>query len=207
VGLLAALGAFSLSIIETLGYAGVFLLMVGESMILPVPSEAVLPFAGFLAARGTFHFGFALAAATAGTLVGSVLSYYLGYAGVRPALERWGRYVLVTPHHLDVAHSFFERRGAAVAVFLSRFVPVVRHLISIPAGSARMPMTPFVIATVLGGGLWNLTLLYAGYALGEHWETVTTVVDEWRWVLLGAAAVAILVVAVALVRRRRPVTP
>ena len=203
MGILAALGAFSLAVIAALGYTGVFLLMVGESMILPIPSEAVLPFAGFLAYEGTFNLWLALAAATAGTLVGSLLSYWLGWYGVRPLLERYGRFVLVTPHHLDVAHGFFERRGAAFAVFLSRFVPVVRHLISIPAGSARMPMVPFVVATVVGGGLWNLTLLYFGYALGEHWESVTEAVDRYKWLILAAAVAAAAVAALVAWRRRK----
>lgn len=162
-GLIDLVASYSLQVVETLGYPGVFLLMVMESMVFPVPSEAVLPPAGWLAYEGSMDFWVALAVATLGTLVGSLLSYAMGLYGVRPFLERYGKYVLVSPRHLDLTHKFFDRRGAAFAVFLSRFVPVVRHLISIPAGSARMPLVPFVVATVLGGGLWNLILLYAGF--------------------------------------------
>jgi membrane protein DedA with SNARE-associated domain len=182
----------------------VFLLMVAESMVIPVPSEAVLPPAGWLAFAGRMSFWGAFVAATAGTLVGSLLSYALGAYGVRPFLERYGKYVLVTPHHLAVAHGFFERRGAEVAVFLSRFVPVVRHLISIPAGSARMPLPHFIAATVLGGGAWNLILLYAGFKLGEHWEDVTAFVGRAKVPLLAGAALGMLIaVAVWYVKKRR----
>lgn len=187
VGILASLAAFSLSVISALGYSGLFLLMVGESMILPIPSEAVLPFAGFLASAGRFTLVAAWVVATLGTIVGSLLSYALGVFGVRPLLERYGKFVFVTPHHIDVAHAFFEKRSAALGVFLSRFVPVVRHLISIPAGSARMPLGPFIAATVLGGGAWNFILLYAGYQFGAHYEDVSAFVDHYKWVLLAAA--------------------
>ena len=201
-GIFDAILQFCLNVIETLGYGGVFVLMVLESMVAPVPSEGVLPFAGFLASQGRMEFWAAFAAATLGTLVGSLLSYAMGWYGVRPLLERYGKYVPVTPHHLDMTHAFFEKRSAALAVFASRFVPVVRHLISIPAGSARMPLAPFMLATVAGGGAWNLILLYVGFLLGEHWEDVTHGVERWKWVILGAAAVLALV-AVWVWRRRR----
>lgn len=192
-----------LQVVETMGYPGVFVLMVMESMVFPVPSEAVLPPAGWLAFEGRMSFWLALLAATLGTIVGSLLSYAMGLYGVRPFLERYGRYVLVTPHHLDMAHKFFDRRGAAFAVFLSRFVPVVRHLISIPAGSARMPLVPFLVATTLGGGLWNLILLYAGFKLGENWAQVTATVEEYKLLFLGLAALLVLGVAGYYWLRRR----
>lgn len=198
------LAQVSLNVVETLGLPGVFLLMVLESMVFPVPSEAVLPPAGWLAFEGRMSFWGAFLAATGGTIVGSLLSYGMGYYGVRPILERWGKYIFVTPHHLDVAHAFFERRGASLGIFLSRFVPVVRHLISIPAGSARMPLPSFIAATALGGGMWNLILLYAGFKLGENWHDVTEAVDAAKW-----PALAVVVLALAIgtywwwMRRRR----
>src|ERR1051325_402967 len=125
-GLFDAILQLSLGVIGALGYGGVFVLMTLESMVAPVPSEGVLPFAGFLASQGKMKFWMAFAAATLGTLTGSLLSYAMGAYGVRPILERYGKYVLVTPHHLDLAHGFFEKRSAALAVFASRFVPVGR---------------------------------------------------------------------------------
>jgi len=203
VGLLAAVGDLSLQIMGTLGYGGLFLLMMAESMILPVPSEAVLPFAGFLASDGRMSLALAFLVSLAGTLAGSLLSYAMGAYGVRPLLERYGKYVFVTPHHLETTHRFFEKRGGATTVFLARFVPVVRHLISIPAGSARMPLGRFTLATALGGGLWDFFLLYVGYLLGRNWETVTTLVDEWKWVILGVALVGAAVAAWIAWQRRK----
>jgi membrane protein DedA with SNARE-associated domain len=204
MGILQALGTFSLDTIQALGYTGLFLLMVAESMILPVPSEAVLPFAGFLASDGRMSLALAFAVSLAGTLVGSLLSYGMGAYGVRPLLERYGKYVLVTPHHIETTHAFFERKGGSLTVFLARFVPVVRHLISIPAGSARMPLGRFLLATALGGGLWDAFLLYVGYLLGKNWETVTALVDQWKWAILGAAVIAAAIAAwIAWQRRKR----
>lgn len=203
-GLLDLVAAYSLQVVETLGYPGIFVLMVMESMVFPVPSEAVMPPAGWLAYEGRMSFWLAFLAATLGTIVGSGLSYAMGYYGVRPFLEKYGKYVLVSPHHLDLTHRFFDRRGAAFAVFLSRFVPVVRHLISIPAGSARMPLVPFLVATTLGGGLWNLILLYAGFVLGENWEQVTATVESYKVPLLALTLLAVAsIVAWFWVKRRK----
>ena len=186
---LAALANFSLDVIRALGLVGVFFLMVAESMVLPVPSEAVLPFAGALASPSASRLFVTWVVATLGTLAGSLLSYWIGWVGLRPFLERWGKFVLVSPHHLDLAHRFFEARSATLAVFLSRFVPVVRHLVSIPAGSARMPLRHFLLATALGGGAWDLVLLVVGFQLGERWDAVTAWLDRYQWYVLGVAVV------------------
>ena len=206
VGVLEAIAQFCLNLVETLGYAGVFFLMVLESMVFPVPSEAVLPPAGWLAYEGRMSFWLAALAATLGTIVGSLLSYAMGAYGVRPLLEKYGRYVFVTPHHIEATHAFFEKRSATMGIFLSRFVPVVRHLISIPAGSARMPLSHFLLATTAGGFLWNIILLYAGFKLGENWHAVTEFVDAWKWPVLGALVLLALAgAAYWWLRRRRPV--
>lgn len=203
-GILDGIAQVSLDIVETLGYPGVFVLMVLESMVFPVPSEAVLPPAGWLAWQGRMDLWIALLVATLGTIVGSLLSYAMGWYGVRPILERWGKYIFVTPHHLDLTHAFFEKRGAGLAIFLSRFIPVVRHLISIPAGSARMPLPTFLLATTAGGACWNLILLYAGFKLGENWHRVTELVEGSKGYALAAAIVLVATVATyAWVRKRR----
>jgi membrane protein DedA with SNARE-associated domain len=169
-----------------------------------VPSEAVLPFAGFLASDGRMSLALAFAVSLAGTLVGSLLSYGMGAYGVRPLLERYGKYVLVTPHHIETTHAFFERKGGSLTVFLARFVPVVRHLISIPAGSARMPLGRFVVATAIGGGLWDFFLLYVGFVLGRNWETVTALVERWKWAIFAIAILGAAITAwVAWQRRKR----
>jgi membrane protein DedA with SNARE-associated domain len=144
------------------GYIGLFLLMVGESMVLPIPSEAVMPFAGVLVQQGEFTWVGAILASSAGSLVGSYLSYLMGKHGLLPLVIRYGKYVFVQEHHIEKAHLFFSSRGV-LAVFVCRFIPGVRHVSSIPAGSARMPLGPFLAASVLGATIWNVFLLYVGY--------------------------------------------
>jgi membrane protein DedA with SNARE-associated domain len=157
--------------ISELGYLGVFLLMVAESMILPVPSEGVMPFAGFLAAQGRFTMAGVALASSAGSLVGSWLSYGLGFYGGRPLLRRWGKYLLLHEEHLVWSERFFERYGQG-AILLGRLVPVVRHLISIPAGMASMPPLKFTTYTLLGATAWNMFLAWVGYELGERWHLI-----------------------------------
>lgn len=158
-------------VIQTTGYAGVFVLMVAESMVLPVPSEAVMPFAGFLAAQGTLSSAAAVAVATLGSLVGSLLSYTMARFGGRPLILRFGKCLLLDARDLEATDRFFARRGS-LTVFVSRFIPVVRHLISLPAGVARMPLLPFSLLTVAGAGLWNAALVWCGFALGRNWARV-----------------------------------
>ncbi len=164
--LLAQLAAFAIHVLETTGYAGLFVLMVAESMILPVPSEAVMPFAGYLAAQGKMTILGALLASSAGSIVGSWIGYEMGTKGLAPLVRKWGKYVLLQPHHLDAAERFFVARGA-LAVFVCRFIPGVRHVVSIPAGSAKMPMTTFVAASATGATIWNMFLFSIGYKYGE----------------------------------------
>lgn len=159
---------FAVGLLEGADLLGLFALMVAESMFLPIPSEAVMPFAGVLAARGAAGFTTlsVLLVSTAGSLVGSYIGYGMGRFGLLPLAERYGKYVLVQPHHIKVAQAYFERRGAW-AVFLCRFIPGVRHISSIPAGAARMPHAHFTIATVAGATIWNMFLYWIGYRYGE----------------------------------------
>jgi membrane protein DedA with SNARE-associated domain len=160
------LAVFAKDVLESTGYLGLFLLMAAESMILPVPSEAVMPFAGYLAAQGTFDVTLAILASSAGSLFGSYLGYWMGQHGLLPLVRRWGKYVLVGEHHVVAAQRYFERRGAW-AVFLCRFIPGVRHIVSIPAGAARMRHGPFIAATLVGATAWNVILFWIGYRYGE----------------------------------------
>jgi len=157
--------------IDAAGYPGVAFLMMLESMVAPVPSEAVMPFAGSLIPAGRFTFFGVAAASTLGSIVGSLLSYAMGYFGGRPFVMRFGRFLLLNPHDLEVTERFFRRRGS-VAIFIARFIPVVRHLISIPAGMGKMNLWRFSIYTILGAGAWNCFLTWLGYHLGRHWELI-----------------------------------
>lgn len=153
------------------GYFGVFVLMALESMIAPVPSEAVMPFAGYLALQGKFNFWIALFASSLGSISGSLLSYYIGSYGGRPFVIKFGKYLLLEKEHLEWAEKWFKRQGHKT-ILISRFIPVVRHIISIPAGIARMSLHKFLIYTFIGATIWNLILLYAGFRLGAHWNKI-----------------------------------
>jgi membrane protein DedA with SNARE-associated domain len=153
------------------GYWGVTILMTLESMVAPVPSEAVMPFAGFLIFEGRFTFTAVIFFSTLGSIIGSLISYYAGAWGGRPFVKRYGKYLLLDLHHLDMTEKFFAKYGDK-AIFVSRFIPVVRHLISIPAGVGRMSVIKFSIYTVIGAAIWNAFLTYVGFYLKDNWMTV-----------------------------------
>ena len=153
------------------GYTGVFVLMTLESMIAPVPSEAVMPFAGFLIAEQKFTWEGVVFFSTLGSIAGSLLSYIIGYYGGRPVVEIFGKYLFLNIHHLEMTERFFGKYGE-ITIFISRFIPVVRHLISIPAGVGKMNLLTFSIYTIIGAGLWNWILTYAGFALRSNWAEV-----------------------------------
>src|SRR6266851_3394458 len=167
--LISAMSAWIVAVIAGLGYGGVALLMAIESACIPLPSEVTMPFAGYLVATGRFNLQMVAIAGAVGCLIGSYGAYYVGASGGRWFLERYGRYVLIAPHELEVADRFFARWGGA-AVFWSRLLPVVRTFIAFPAGVARMRLLPFTIYTLVGSYLWCLALAYAGLQLGAHWK-------------------------------------
>lgn len=169
--LLTWLAEFAVQVIEWGGYGGLTLLMAAESMVFPVPSEAVMPFAGYVVSIDRMTWTGAIAASSLGSLLGSWASYLMGRHGVLPLVERWGRYVLVQPHHVRTAERLFERRGT-MAVFLCRFIPGVRHVSSIPAGAARMRLGPFLAASVAGATLWNTFLLWVGWKFGQDQRAI-----------------------------------
>jgi len=162
----------AVQILDSAGYAGAGALMALESMIAPVPSEAVMPFVGFQVADGKWNFGLAILATSAGSMVGSLLSYLMGYYGGKPLVLRVGRFLLLNRHDLERTEKFFHQRQGLWTVFIARFVPVVRHFISIPAGIGRMPLGPFSVLTLIGATLWNTFLLVCGMRLREHWHLV-----------------------------------
>lgn len=190
-GITATLAYYAERAIHAIGYPGVFLAMTAESMFLPMPSEAVMPFTGFLVADGIFSLPVVLLVAVLGSIAGSLISYFIGAWGGRPFVNRLGRYVLLDLRDLEATERFFKRRGE-VAIFLSRFIPVVRHLISLPAGAARMNLWRFTIFTALGAGLWNSVLAVAGFYLKDHWVNI---MHYSR--LIDAAVIALLVALIA----------
>ncbi len=169
--ILEQLIAIIIGIISFLGYWGIFILMTLESMIAPVPSEAVMPFAGYLVTTGRFSLWLVVFVATVGSIVGSLISYYVGYYGGKPFVLKFGKYLLLDECHLNWTEKWFKKRGAKT-IFISRFIPVVRHLISIPAGIGKMNLKKFCVYTFTGAFAWNFILTYAGVLLGKNWERI-----------------------------------
>jgi membrane protein DedA with SNARE-associated domain len=159
-------------VLDTTGYAGAGALMALESMIAPVPSEAVMPFVGFLVADGKWNLAPAIICTSLGSIAGSVLSYALGYYGGKPLVLKVGKYLLLNRRDLERTEQFFHRRAGLLTIFIARFIPVVRHFISIPAGIGNTPMLPFLAVTLLGATMWNCFLLGCGVKLREHWTVV-----------------------------------
>ena len=190
--MVAQLTLYFTYIIEQMGYWGAAFLMALESMIAPVPSELVMPFVGFLAAEGKFSIPMAIVFTSIGSLVGSLISYYLGLLGGRPLVLKAGRYLFLNHEHLEWTERWFAKNGSWT-IFVSRFIPVVRHLISIPAGLGRMNVWRFSIFTLVGATIWNTFLLYCGYKLRQNWTLVQQYSHELDIVvgLLGVAALGI----------------
>ena len=189
--IMVALASFVTAAIGALGYAGIAALMAIESACIPLPSELIMPFSGYLVSTGRYSL---LAVATAGALgcnIGSSLAYWAGARGGRPLVERWGRYVLLSHAELDRAEGYFRRWGAAT-VFVGRLLPVVRTFVSLPAGIARMPVLKFQIYTFLGSWPWCFALAYAGLKLGQAWNASQELKAEMH-ALDGVALVAILI--------------
>ncbi|MCY4651920.1 MAG: DedA family protein [Dehalococcoidia bacterium] len=180
---LEQIGGWIESLIAAIGYPGIVLAMALENIFPPIPSEAVLPFAGALSAKGELNFWGAIAAGTAGSLIGAVVLYAIGYiareAGVRRLVESYGRYVFISEKDLDRSVEWFERYGEAV-VFFGRLIPLIRSIISVPAGYARMNFLRFLIYTTLGTTLWNLILTSVGRALGENWTDISDLMAPYE---------------------------
>ena len=191
------------TLLENGGYLGIFLLMLAENLFPPIPSELVMPLAGFLAARGTLSLPLAVAVGTAGSVVGALFWYWVGLRfgeeRLRRMAGRFGRWLTVSPQEVDAASAWFERNGGRV-VFLGRMVPAVRTLISIPAGVARMPLAAFLALSAAGSALWTGALAVAGYLLESQYTRVA------GWVNPVSTLVVVLLVLwylVRLVRVRR----
>lgn len=165
------IGQLAIKTIEFLGYPGITLLMILESMVVPLPSELVMPFAGFLAEKGKMNLWLIIFFSSLGSLLGSLISYYLGYYGGKRFVLKFGKYLLLNVTDLEKTERWFQKRGDKT-IFFSRFIPVVRHLISIPAGIGKMNLKKFCLYTIAGATLWNSFLAYFGYALGENWNKI-----------------------------------
>ena len=193
--ILVALAGFVVAVIRGGGYFGVMLLMAIESACVPLPSELIMPFAGFLASTGEMNIWLAATAGALGCNLGSVVAYEAGKRGGRPFVERWGRYLLIGTDELDAAERFFARWGSA-AVLIGRLLPVIRTFIAFPAGVARMRLLPFHLYTFAGSWPFCFALAWVGRALGERWNSDPRLKALFH--RLDAVVLAVLVIGAAL---------
>ncbi|HEY6246153.1 MAG TPA: DedA family protein [Pyrinomonadaceae bacterium] len=163
------LSGFIVATISMLGYSGVVLLMAIESACIPLPSEIIMPFSGYLVSTGQMNLWGVAVAGAVGCVLGSLIAYWVGMYGGRPLIEKYGRYILLSRHDLDLADRWFSKYGEII-VFVSRLLPAIRTFIAFPAGVARMNLTKFVIYTFAGSLPWCLGLAYVGQKLGEQWN-------------------------------------
>jgi membrane protein DedA with SNARE-associated domain len=183
------------------GYVGVMLAMAIESAMIPLPSELILPYAGFLVSDPTqiepitgqpWNFWIVVVVATIGNTLGSLVAYAIGAYGGRPLLERYGKYVLIRPHEIDLADEFFAKHGSAT-VFIGRLLPVVRTFISFPAGVARMNLGKFIVYSTAGAFIWSMLLVYAGTVLGANWTQIRHALQPFDLAIaLGVVALVLL---------------
>ncbi len=188
------LSGIIVAVISALGYLGVVLLMAIESACIPLPSEIIMPFSGYLVSVGQLNLWLVGLAGAIGCVLGSLIAYWVGMYGGRPLIERYGKYILISRHDLDLADRLFSRYGEMI-IFTSRLLPAIRTFISFPAGVARMNLPRFVIYTFAGSLPWCLALAYVGQKLGEKWnkdETLKTLFHRFDFVIgiIGVLAVA-----------------
>ena len=179
------------AVISSTGYLGVSILMTLESMVAPVPSELVMPFAGFLVADGKLNLWLVIIVSSLASLTGSLISYFIAYFGEKELVHKFGRFFFLDKEELDWTQQWFQKHGS-ITILISRFIPVIRHLISIPAGLARMDLKRFILFTAIGATTWNTILLWVGIKLRERWDIVHKYSSQ-----LDVLIVAVIVVAAA----------
>ena len=204
--IVAALATWIVGVISAAGYAGVLGLMAIESACIPLPSEIIMPFSGYLVSTGRFNLFLVATAGALGCNVGSAVAYAVGRYGGRPFVDRWGWLVLLDHADLDRAERFFARFGAP-AVLIGRLLPVIRTFIALPAGMARMRQVPFHLYTFIGSWPWCLGLAWIGYALGSKWNSDPRLHGILHWLDAIVVVVALLVVAFFVRRRLRERPP
>jgi len=188
--ILSIISGFIIHTISSLGYGGVVLLMGIESANIPLPSEVIMPFSGFLVSTGQFSLFWVAVAGGFGCLWGSLLSYWIGAKGGRPLIEKYGKYILMSHHDLDISDRWFRRWGMA-AVFVGRLLPVIRTFISFPAGIARVNLWRFSIYTFVGSFIWSYFLGWIGFKMGENWDSLKNYFHRFDVVIAAIIAAGI----------------
>jgi len=188
--IIAKISNWALEIIDQFGYWGIFVLSLLESAAIPIPSEVVVPFSGFLAARGTFDFWLIVFTVSFANLVGAVILYYISISGGRLLILKFGKYFFVSELELEKADKLFKKHGTKF-IFIGRLLPVVRTFISIPAGVARMNILKFITYTFLGSLPWNFVLALVGFKAGENWDLLSPYFRKFDFVIIAVIAIVV----------------
>jgi membrane protein DedA with SNARE-associated domain len=189
-------------IVHAGGYPVVFALIMLESTLVPIPSELVMPFAGYMAWKGEFSLPVILVINSVGAMVGSGICYWIGVVGGKPFLVKYGKYFLVRQHEIERTEAFFARHGKKT-ILIGRFLPVIRHVISVPAGIARMPLPGFFLQTFLGATIWGGVLILLGYYVGANWEVLSSSLKRVDHVIGAILVLALVALGIRFVVRRR----
>jgi len=187
---LESLMFFVINTIRAFSYFGVFILTMAESACIPIPSEVIMPFSGFLVASGYFNFILVVLVATLGELTGGTIAYYVGKTGGRSLVERYGKYILISHHDLNTADHWFSRYGDKV-VFFGRLLPIIRTYISFPAGVSKMKYSRFALFTVLGTLPWVIALTFLGIKLGDNWQIIRVYFHKFDILILALILIAL----------------
>lgn len=193
---------FVVNLIGSFGYTGIFVLMVLEGATLPVPSEVILPFAGYLVYQGKLDFWFVVLVATVGAIIGTLIDYSIGYYLGRAAILRYGRYIHLNENHLKTSERWFARHGD-ITVFLCQFVPLIRTLVAFPAGISEMRLWRYVLYAGVGTTIWNSVLVYLGVLAGKNSSAIISSLSN-AFNLIEILVVIVLVAAFILWLRRKP---
>ncbi|MCM2532579.1 DedA family protein [Neobacillus pocheonensis] len=194
MSILHQLGDVAIHWINSIGYWGILLGMILESACIPIPSEVIMPFGGYLVLTGHLNILGVILIGTVGNILGSLIAYAIGYWGGKRFINRFGKYVFLSKKHLDSAEKWFDKRGE-ITVFVSRILPAIRTFISLPAGVARMNLVKFLTYTAIGSLIWSGILTYVGYALGKNWQNIQNILHPITYLV----AVIVLVILVFLI--------
>lgn len=202
---ITAIKDFLVNIIESIGYPGIFIAMVLESCLIPLPSEVTMTLAGALAAEGLMNIHLASWIGAVANVTGSIAAYWLGRKIPEPAIikfiQKWGKFLLINVHEYAKAKEWIRKYGSFVS-FFSRLLPGVRTVVSLPAGVAAIPLGPFVVWTFIGSLLWCYVLVIAGYTLGENWESIENVFSKFQIVIVVAGVAAVMLYVFSHLRQR-----
>lgn len=192
--MLEVLSHFIISFIQSTSYVGIFLLMLLESALIPIPSEVTMPFSGFLASQGILNFWLVVIVGTIANLVGSLIAYYIGYfieeTILLKLIKKYGKFILVSEREYRHAEHWFQKYGDKI-IFISRILPAVRTVISLPAGVFKMDIKKFIIYTTVGCFLWSIFLTYVGFYLGENWASLEGYYRKFEYLIVAVIVIGV----------------